>query len=169
MIVPPTPDAGTSCRHPFAGRAGGATARRGQRRQVGRGQLRQRPSAQRGVAQLQQPGQQPELPALRGDVAELVEGQQRPAGGGPGQAGALRDLVSTIEDEVTAITALSGQIDEHVEALNGLRAEATRRLLHLDALSATAEDVNLSAFLDTTIQPQLPQSEEEFPERIYGG
>jgi hypothetical protein len=32
-----------------------------------------------------------------------------------------------------------------------------------------AEDVNLSAFLDTTIQPQLPQSEEEFPERIYGG
>ena len=84
-------------------------------------------------------------------------------------AGALRDLVSTIEDEVTAITALSGQIDEHVEALNGLRAEATRRLLHLDDLRAAAEDVNLSAFLDTTIQPQLPQSEEEFPERIYGG
>ena len=84
-------------------------------------------------------------------------------------AGALRDLVSSVENEVLAITVLSGQIDEHVEALNGLRAEATRRLLHLDDLRAAAEDVNLSAFLDATIQPQLPQSEEEFPERIYGG
>jgi hypothetical protein len=77
--------------------------------------------------------------------------------------------VNGIEDEVTAITGLSAQIDEHVEALNELRAEATRRLLRLDELRAAAEDVNLSAFLDTTIQPQLPQSEEEFPERIYGG
>jgi hypothetical protein len=84
-------------------------------------------------------------------------------------AAALRELVNGIEDEVTAITGLSAQIDEHVEALNELRAEATRRLLHLDELRAAAEDVNLSAFLDTTIQPQLPQSEEEFPERIYGG
>jgi len=84
-------------------------------------------------------------------------------------AAALRELVNGVEDEVTAITSLSAQIDEHVEALNELRAEATRRLLHLDELRAAAEDVNLSAFLDTTIQPQLPQSEEEFPERIYGG
>ena len=84
-------------------------------------------------------------------------------------AAALRDLVNGVEDEVTAISGLSVQIDEHVEALNELRAEATRRLLHLDELRAVAEDVNLSAFLDTTIQPQLPQSEEEFPERIYGG
>ena len=84
-------------------------------------------------------------------------------------AAALRELVNGVEDEVTAITSLSAQIDEHVEALNELRAEATRRLLRLDELRAVAEDVNLSAFLDTTIQPQLPQSEEEFPERIYGG
>jgi len=84
-------------------------------------------------------------------------------------AAALRELVNGIEDEVTAITGLSAQIDDHVEALNELRAEATRRLLRLDELRAAAEDVNLSAFLDTTIQPQLPQSEEEFPERIYGG
>jgi len=84
-------------------------------------------------------------------------------------AGALRELLGTLEGEVAEITSLSGQIDEHVEALNGLRAEATRRLLHLDDLRAAAEDVNLSAFLDTTIQPQLPQSEEEFPTRIYGG
>jgi hypothetical protein len=84
-------------------------------------------------------------------------------------ASALRELVTGIEEQVTAITALSGQVDEHVTALNELRAEATRRLLHLDDLRAAAEDVNLSAFLDTTIQPQLPQVEEEFPERIYGG
>lgn len=84
-------------------------------------------------------------------------------------ATALRGLVSGIEEEVTNITALSAQVDEHVRALNDLRAEATRRLLHLDDLQAAAEDVNLSAFLDTTIQPQLPQVEEEFPDRIYGG
>ena len=84
-------------------------------------------------------------------------------------AAALRELVNGVEDEVTAITGLSAQIDEHVGALNELRAEATRRLLHLDELRAAAEDVNLSAFLDTTIAPQLPQIEEEFPDRIYGG
>jgi len=84
-------------------------------------------------------------------------------------ASALRELVGGIETEVTAITALSSDIDQHVRALNDLRAEATRRLLHLDDLRSAAEDVNLSAFLDTSIQPQLPQVEEDFPDRIYGG
>jgi hypothetical protein len=84
-------------------------------------------------------------------------------------ASALRGLVGGIETEVAAITGLSAEIDRHVTALNDLRAEATRRLLHLDDLRAAAEDVNLSAFLDTSIQPQLPQVEEEFPDRIYGG
>ena len=37
-------------------------------------------------------------------------------------AAALRELVNGVEDEVTAITGLSAQIDEHVEALNELRA-----------------------------------------------
>ena len=84
-------------------------------------------------------------------------------------AAALRGLVDGIEQEVAAITALSEEIDDHVSALNDLRAQATERLLHLDELRAAAEDVNLSAFLDTTIAPQLPQIEEEFPDRIYGG
>ena len=84
-------------------------------------------------------------------------------------ASALRELVGGIETEVTAITALSSEIDQHVRALNDLRAEATRRLLRLDDLRSAAEDVNLSAFLDTSIQPQLPQVEEDFPDRIYGG
>ncbi len=39
----------------------------------------------------------------------------------------------------------------------------------LDELRAAADDVNLTAFLDTSISPQLPQIEEEFPDRIYGG
>ena len=84
-------------------------------------------------------------------------------------AAALRGLVDGIDAEVAAITALSEEIDDHVTALNDLRAQATERLLHLDELRAAAEDVNLSAFLDTSIQPQLPQVEEEFPDRIYGG
>ena len=84
-------------------------------------------------------------------------------------AAALRGLVDGIDQEVAAITALSEEIDDHVSALNDLRAQATERLLHLDELRAAAEDVNLSAFLDTTIAPQLPQIEEEFPDRIYGG
>lgn len=84
-------------------------------------------------------------------------------------AAALRGLVSGIEDEVSAISSLSSQIDSHVQELNDLRAEATRRLLHLDDLRGAAEDVNLSAFLDTSIQPQLPSVEEDFPDRIYGG
>ena len=84
-------------------------------------------------------------------------------------ASALRELVGGIETEVTAITALSSDVDQHVRALNDLRAEATRRLLRLDDLRSAAEDVNLSAFLDTSIQPQLPQVEEDFPDRIYGG
>lgn len=84
-------------------------------------------------------------------------------------ASILRGLVGGIDEEVTAITGLSAEIDVHVAALNELRAEATRRLLHLDDLRAAAEDVNLSAFLDASIQPQLPQAEEDFPDRIYGG
>ena len=84
-------------------------------------------------------------------------------------ASALRELVGGIETEVASITSLSAEIDQHVDALNGLRAEATSRLLHLDDLRSAAEDVNLSAFLDTSIQPQLPKVEEDFPDRIYGG
>jgi hypothetical protein len=83
-------------------------------------------------------------------------------------ASALRELVGGIEDEVRNITSLSAQIDDHVRALNDLRADAAQRLLHLDDLRAAAEDGNLGAFLDDTIQPTLPQVGEDFPERIYG-
>lgn len=92
-----------------------------------------------------------------------------PSGSVPSLASALRSFVSGIEEQVTAITDLSRQIDEHVDALNELRADAARRLLHLDELRAAAEDANMSAFLDTTIVPTLPEVGEDFPERIYGG
>ncbi|CAA9350054.1 MAG: hypothetical protein AVDCRST_MAG16-2268 [uncultured Frankineae bacterium] len=91
------------------------------------------------------------------------------ASDGGSLAAALRGLLSGIDEEVAGITALSEEIDEHVRALNELRSQATERLLHLDELRAAADDVNLTAFLDTSISPQLPQIEEEFPDRIYGG
>jgi hypothetical protein len=108
--------------------------------------------------------------AGRAPAAARAEVPDASASEGAGSlAAALRGLVNGIDEEVAAITALSEEIDDHVQALNDLRAQATDRLLHLDELRAAAEDVNLSAFLDTSIQPQLPQVEEEFPDRIYGG
>ena len=83
-------------------------------------------------------------------------------------ASALRELVGGIEEEVRNITSLSSQIDDHVRALNDLRADAAQRLMYLDDLRAAAEDGNLGAFLDDTIQPTLPQVAEDFPPRIYG-
>lgn len=83
-------------------------------------------------------------------------------------ANALRELVGSIEHEVAEVTRLSEVIDDHVVTLNGLRADVAQRLLHLDELRAAADDANLGAFLDDTIQPQLPQQAEDFPDRIYG-
>ncbi len=83
-------------------------------------------------------------------------------------AAALRELVTSIEDEVAEVTRLSEVIDDHVGTLNGLRADVAQRLAHLDELRAAADDANLGAFLDDTIQPQLPQQSEDFPDRIYG-
>ena len=83
-------------------------------------------------------------------------------------AAALRDLVTSIEDEVAEVTRLSEVIDDHVVTLNGLRADVAARLAHLDELRSAADDANLGAFLDDTIQPQLPQQSEDFPDRIYG-
>jgi hypothetical protein len=109
--------------------------------------------------------------AARRSSAPRATGDTRSSGDRPTSASlaaALRELLSGIEQEVEAITGLSQQIDEHVSALNGLREDASQRLLHLDELRAAADDVNLGAFLDDTIQPQFPQVAEHFPPRIYG-
>ena len=81
---------------------------------------------------------------------------------------ALRGLVWGIESEVAVLSNLARLIDEHVTALNALRAELAERLLRLDALRAGADDARLAAFLDTALAAPLPTLDEQFPERLYG-
>ncbi len=56
---------------------------------VRRGHVGQRQPGQVGVAKLQHPRPERELPAVTAHVAEPDQGQQEPAGGGPGQPGGL--------------------------------------------------------------------------------
>ena len=79
----------------------------------------------------------------------------------------LRGLVWGIQSEVDVITALSGRIDDHVQALNAARAEAARRLEELDALLDAAEDPRLRAWLESMVQAPLPRAAETFPDRLY--
>ncbi len=79
----------------------------------------------------------------------------------------LRGLVWGIESEVAVITTLSKRIDDHVRAVNALRAEAAQRLDALDALVGVAEDENLRAWLESRAQAPLPQVVEHFPDRLY--
>ena len=60
--------------------------------QVRRGHLRQRQPGQVGIAELEHPRPQRELPAVVADVTELDQGQQEPARRRPGQARRLGDL-----------------------------------------------------------------------------
>lgn len=80
----------------------------------------------------------------------------------------LRQLVWGIESEVAVITNLSRRIDEHVERVNALRAEAVERLLRLDVLTAVADNPDLEAFLRRSATASLPTVQEHFPERLYG-
>ena len=80
----------------------------------------------------------------------------------------LRGLVWGIESEVAIISALSGRIDDRVQALNAARAEAAARLEQLDALLAAADDPRLRAWLETLVDTPLPRVTEELPERLYG-
>ena len=79
----------------------------------------------------------------------------------------LRELVWGIESSIAVITNLSRQIDEHVAAVNALRAEAGERLLRLDALAASTEDPNLGVYLRAALDAPLPQVPEHFPARMY--
>ena len=80
----------------------------------------------------------------------------------------LRGLVWGIESEVAIISALSGRIDDHVQALNAARVDAARRLEQLDALLAAAQDPRLRAWLEPLVDAPLPTAVETFPERLYG-
>ena len=79
----------------------------------------------------------------------------------------LRSLVWGIQSEVDVVTALSARIDDHVEALNDVRAEAARRLQALDELLDAADDPRLRAWLETLAQAPLPRAAEVFPDRLY--
>ena len=90
----------------------------------------------------------------------------------PGTVAVVKPAQTGVADgeagDLAEVTRLSEVIDDHVVTLNGLRADVARRLAHLDELRSAADDANLGAFLDDTIQPQLPQQSEDFPDRIYG-
>jgi len=81
----------------------------------------------------------------------------------------LRGLVWGIRSEVDVITALSGRIDDHVQALNAARNEAARRLEALDELLDAAQDTDprLRAWLEGRTQAPLPRAAEHFPDRLY--
>lgn len=118
-----------------------------------------------------QPETEPSAPKKSGgrrksSAASTSDPATAPAAGS--LAAALRGLVTGIEEEVAEVTRLAEVIDDHVVTLNGLRGDVAQRLAHLDELRAAADDANLGAFLDDTIQPQLPQQSEDFPDRIYG-
>ena len=81
---------------------------------------------------------------------------------------AQRQLVWGISSEVAVLTSLSRRIDEHVTALNALRAELEERLLRLDQLVEAAEDADLAAFVRDVAEPALPAVDENFPRRLYG-
>ena len=80
----------------------------------------------------------------------------------------LRGLVWGIQSEVDIITALCGRIDDHVQAVNAVRAETVRRLEALDDLLAAAQDPRLHAWLEQLTQAPLPRVIETFPDRLYG-
>jgi septal ring factor EnvC (AmiA/AmiB activator) len=78
----------------------------------------------------------------------------------------LRDLVWGLRSEVEVVTALSARIDDRVQALNALRAEAARRFEVLDALLDAADDPRLRRWLEGLVQPVLPQAAEVLPDRL---
>lgn len=92
----------------------------------------------------------------------------RPSTDGARLTAGLRDLVWGIESEVAVVTSLSRRIDEHVRALNALRAELADRLAGLDELRAGTGQTEIAAYLDRVVHPVLPERVEVFPDRMYG-
>jgi protoporphyrinogen oxidase len=81
-------------------------------------------------------------------------------------AGGMRTLLSAIENEVRAVSALSEQIDTLVTELNGRREDQAARLLALDALRGSVTDTGLNTFLDKAIRPRRTRVPEVIPERL---
>jgi hypothetical protein len=88
------------------------------------------------------------------------------SGGVADLAGGMRSMLTSIENEVRAVSALSEQIDALVAELNTRRDEQAARLLALDALRASVTDPGLNAFLDKAIRPRRTRVPEIVPERL---
>ena len=78
-----------------------------------------------------------------------------------------RELLWGIESEVAQISSLSRHIDEHVRAVNALRAQLTQQLHVLDEMVEVAQDGDLRSWLEVVAEPTLPQVTELFPDRLY--
>lgn len=89
-----------------------------------------------------------------------------PPAGSSDLAGGLRNLLGAVEAEVRAVSTLSEQIDALVRQLNDVRDEQAKRLLVLDTLRTSVEDVNLGTFLDKAIRPRRARVAEVVPERL---
>ena len=88
---------------------------------------------------------------------------------GPTLTYALRELVWGLRSEVEVVTSLSRRIDEHVTALNAARTELAARLTRLDALVAAADEPAPRELLRQRAAAPLPQEDEVFPARLFGG
>jgi hypothetical protein len=84
-------------------------------------------------------------------------------------AASLRNVLSSMETEIRAVSNLSEQIDELVRQLNDARDEQAKRLLVLDTLRTSVQDANLGAFLDKAIRPRKTRVPEVVPERLAEG
>ena len=78
-----------------------------------------------------------------------------------------RELVWGIQSSRDVVTGLSRRIDEHVRAVNALRAELAERLERLDGLRESVGDPSLLAYLDASTDVVLPTVDELWPERLY--
>jgi len=81
-------------------------------------------------------------------------------------AGSLRNVLTSMEGEIRAVSTLSEQIDVLVGQLNDVRDEQAKRLLVLDSLRTSVQDANLGAFLDKAIRPRKTRVPEVVPERL---
>ena len=84
----------------------------------------------------------------------------------PDLAEGMRRLITSIDLEVDAVSALSDSIDGLVGQLNAARQEQAARLTVLDELQAAVDDPSLGAFLQKAIRPRKTRVAEVLPDRL---
>lgn len=99
-------------------------------------------------------------------VPDLAPDVHAPAPGSIDLAAGLRSLLTSVETEVHAVSALSERIDDLVTELNDLREQQATRLLVLDQLRESVSDKSLGAFLDGAIRPRRTRVPEIVPDRL---